>query len=107
MRKRFRRWEYLGILKRQELICACGCDERLNSNEGYQFDHALPLHLGGEDALDNLRAVRDPCHKKKTKAESKGRAKVRRIKLSKGLTGKKPNKKDKFLQKMKQRERMP
>jgi len=88
------------------MICDCGCGERMEKGL-IQFDHELPLHLGGTDTLDNLRAVRTSCHKKKTIAEAKARGKVRRIQKSKGLTKKRPNKKEKMLQYFKTKSRMP
>ncbi len=62
-RRKFHRRVYLGILRRQRLICACGCGVKLIRAEGYQFDHHTALALGGADTPDNLRAVRVPCHK--------------------------------------------
>ena len=63
-RRRFPRRVYLGILRRQRLLCACGCGVKLTRKEGYQFDHHTALALGGADGPGNLRAVRVPCHKK-------------------------------------------
>ena len=65
-RRRFPRRIYLGILRRQQLVCACGCDVMLTRAEGYQFDHLTALALGGADGPLNLRALRTPCHKKKS-----------------------------------------
>ncbi len=63
-RRRFHRRIYLGILRQQALLCACGCHTKLSRQEGYQFDHITALALGGADRPDNLRAVRVPCHKR-------------------------------------------
>lgn len=65
-RRKFHRRVYLGILHRQKLRCACGCGEKLTRKEGYQFDHWTALALGGADGPLNLRALRTPCHKKKS-----------------------------------------
>ena len=63
-RRKFHRRVYLGILRRQKLICACGCGVKMTRKEGYQFDHHTALALGGADTPENLRAVRVPCHKR-------------------------------------------
>ena len=65
-RRKFHRRIYLGILRRQKLLCACGCGVKLTRAEGYQFDHHTALALSGADTPDNLRALRVPCHKKVT-----------------------------------------
>jgi hypothetical protein len=68
-RRKFHRYIYLGILRRQKLICACGCDIKMTRAEGYQFDHHTALALGGADTPENLRAVRTSCHKKISAAD--------------------------------------
>ena len=68
-RRKFHRRVYLGILRRQKLICACGCDVKLTTEEGYQFDHLTAFALFGPDAPDNLQALRVPCHKEKSAVE--------------------------------------
>ena len=68
-RRKFHRRVYLGILRRQKLICACGCGVKLSRKEGYQFDHHTAIALGGPDTPANLRAVRTPCHKIKSRAD--------------------------------------
>lgn len=105
-RKRFKKKIYLLILRTQKFICACGCGEKLKKGE-IDFDHHLPLHLGGKDTVDNLRAVRKECHKEKTTKESKVRAKIRRIKSSNGLKKRRLNKKEKLLSHLKDRDQLP
>ena len=70
-RRRFPRRVYLGILRRQKLLCACGCGVKLTRKEGYQFDHTRALALGGADETTNLRALRVRCHKIETRADVK------------------------------------
>ena len=77
-RRRFHRRVYLGILKQQHLLCACGCNVKFTRAEGYQFDHDASLGLGGKDSAENLRALRTPCHAKKTRIEAAMRAKADR-----------------------------
>lgn len=76
-RKRFHRRIYWQILRRQKARCSA-CDGSLRS--GYQFDHVLPIWLGGADAPENLEALCVPCHRHKTALEAGQRAKVTRIK---------------------------
>ncbi len=78
-RKRFHRRVYLGILKRQHLHCACGCNEKFSRKEGYQFDHEHDLALGGPDTPENLQALRTPCHAKKSRKGAAARAKTKRL----------------------------
>lgn len=58
------------IVGRQNGICACGCSVKLGmAGERIEFDHEIALILGGANAEGNLRALRAPCHKVKTKAD--------------------------------------
>lgn len=41
-----------------------------------EYDHIVPLWLGGENRESNLQAVLDTAHKRKTQAEATVRAKV-------------------------------
>jgi len=42
-------------------------------------DHILPLWSGGSNANDNLEGLCSDCHKQKTAAEAKARAKAKRL----------------------------
>lgn len=43
----------------------CGvCDELLDAT--FDLDHKIPLHLGGEDTVENLQALHSSCHRQKT-----------------------------------------
>lgn len=58
------------IVERQAGICACGCGVKLGlAGERIEFDHTQALILGGANAETNLRALRSPCHKPKTRAD--------------------------------------
>ena len=81
-RRKFPRRVYLGILRWQQLRCACGCGVKLTRKEGYQFDHGASLGLGGLDSPDNLHALRTLCHAKKTRCEATMRAKADRMRLA-------------------------
>lgn len=58
------------IILAQDGICACGCGVKLGlAGEAIEFDHAQALILGGENREANLRALRRPCHRAKTRAD--------------------------------------
>ncbi len=53
------------ILERQAWTCGCGrgCDLR---GQAVEYDHMIPLALGGADSLENIQALLYECHKAKT-----------------------------------------
>lgn len=54
------------------------CDCKLGPD--FEADHIISLFLGGADAIENLEALCYDCHRtKKTPADAKAHAKVRRI----------------------------
>lgn len=58
------------IVQRQNGICGCGCGVKLGMcGEGIEYDHTDALINGGENRESNLRALRSPCHKSKTRAD--------------------------------------
>ena len=58
------------IIKRQDGICGCGCGVKLGlAGELIEFDHEQALILGGANDENNLRALRKPCHRAKTKRD--------------------------------------
>lgn len=58
------------IIMAQDGICACGCGVKLGAaGEAIEFDHETALILGGENREANLRALRRPCHKSKTRED--------------------------------------
>lgn len=63
------------VIKGQDGICKRSyCDA-----PAVDVDHILPLWSGGSNANDNLEALCVDCHKQKTVAEAKARAKATRI----------------------------
>lgn len=59
------------ILYRDGWLCQCDeCKERKIPLVASEVDHITPLHKGGTNDWDNLRAIAKACHKKKTQAES-------------------------------------
>jgi len=63
------------VVKRQSGRCYL-CDELLLGK--VEYDHEIPLALGGEDSIDNLRAIHPECHKDKTRLDSWSIAKAKR-----------------------------
>jgi 5-methylcytosine-specific restriction endonuclease McrA len=63
------------VIDRQGGVCKRSyCDA-----PAVDVDHVLPLWSGGTNANDNLEALCVDCHKQKTAAEAKARAKAKRI----------------------------
>jgi HNH endonuclease len=55
------------VAANQKWTCA-GCNQLLD--ETYEVDHHIPLHKGGSNEKENLRALCRNCHGKKTYGES-------------------------------------
>ena len=56
-------------LVRADGVCECGCGQPFNYDHPKErpcFDHDLPDFLGGENDLENCKAVRVSCHQIKT-----------------------------------------
>lgn len=66
----------LRILDRQDRKCAITGKE-FTAKEKPQFDHIVPLWLGGKNRESNLQAILGEPHKRKTKAEATVRGKVK------------------------------
>ena len=89
---------YASIIARQQQRCACGCKEPLGDDpRAFDFDHILPLWLGGKDEPENLQALKPKHHTPKTSREAGQRAKIERIKDRDGLHKRKMSAKDKML----------
>lgn len=63
------------IVARQNDCCALS-GRPFTAKEKPQFDHKVPLWLGGENRESNLHAIHKQEHHAKTSAEAKVRAKV-------------------------------
>lgn len=77
------------IRERQRNRCAL-TDVPLVPGVKVQYDHIVPLWLGGENRESNLQAVTEAAHKNKTRAEATVRAKCNRTR-KKHLGIKKPS----------------
>lgn len=62
------------LVWRQNGVCP-GCDITAFT---WEFDHVIPLELGGSHSLDNLQALCPPCHKLKTREDLGRIAKAKR-----------------------------
>ena len=60
-------------LKRQKGKCTL-CGKLITSNDRPEIDHIKPISLGGKDTFDNLQAVHNYCHTKKSAYETTQRA---------------------------------
>lgn len=80
----------LRIVDRQGGRCVLTGIEFTPANKP-EFDHIVPLWLGGENRESNLQAITVDAHKRKTQAEATVRAKVNATR-KKHLLGKKPAK---------------
>jgi hypothetical protein len=67
-------WLKQKILESQE-NCCFACRRPV---EDVEFDHVIPLSLGGANSLDNWAALCSSCHAVKTKADLKRIAKAKR-----------------------------
>ena len=56
-------------LKRQKGKCTL-CGQLINTSDHPEVDHAIPTWAGGTDTFDNLQAVHDYCHTKKSAYEA-------------------------------------
>lgn len=68
------RWLKDEILLRQE-HCCLGCGQSLRYVE---YDHVIPLSLGGSNNLDNWAALCPACHRNKTREDLRRLAKAKR-----------------------------
>ena len=73
-RRRPTKWLKDKILALQGFACL-GCDTRLQDVE---FDHVIPLGIGGDNLPDNWAALCARCHRKKTVADIRIIAKAKR-----------------------------
>lgn len=59
------------VLARDCYLCQCeDCAKLFVPKEADEVDHIISLSQGGDDSLDNLRAINSDCHKAKTQKES-------------------------------------
>lgn len=59
--------------------CCVRCDRKTIGKLRPEFDHVVPLILGGKNAESNLQLLCNECHGAKTKLDVKLKAKVARV----------------------------
>jgi 5-methylcytosine-specific restriction protein A len=78
-RRKMTRQRAAKIFLREQGRCYV-CQKRLRVGvDKYQIEHPDPLCLGGSDNDDDLRVICDDCHKPKTAADAKTKAKRDRL----------------------------
>jgi 5-methylcytosine-specific restriction endonuclease McrA len=65
------------VLTRHNRKCAM-CQVEITPATGCEYDHHIPLSIGGEDTEANLRPVCVRCHRLKSKADTTRAAKTKR-----------------------------
>jgi 5-methylcytosine-specific restriction endonuclease McrA len=59
--------------------CSCGCGQKTGGANGLEWDHIIPLAMGGEDVIENLQPLTRMCHRAKTAKDRKRIAKANRM----------------------------
>ena len=60
-------------------LCECGCGVKIIAGDGPEYDHRIPVALGGDNSLENCLVKRRTCHKKKSIEQAPVIAKSKRI----------------------------
>ena len=55
------------------------CECKVGGAAGLDWDHIVPLELGGEDEIDNLQPLCKVCHKAKTRGDVQAIRKAERM----------------------------
>lgn len=77
-RRRFSATAYDARLEEFGKKCA-SCSMRTGGPAGLEWDHVIPLELGGDDELSNLQPLCRGCHRAKTRRDAGHIAKSRRM----------------------------
>lgn len=77
-RRRFSETAYERRLDEFNRCCAL-CGIKTGGAAGLEWDHVLPLKMGGDDELANLQPLCRGCHKTKTKRDQGHIAKAKRM----------------------------
>jgi 5-methylcytosine-specific restriction endonuclease McrA len=70
--------------------CCASCKRPIGGKLRPEYDHIIPLILGGKHAESNLQLLCNECHGLKTKLDVKIKAKVARIRKAR-VTERKPS----------------
>lgn len=63
-------------LQRDHYLCQ-PCERQGRVTPATQVDHIIPKAQDGTDDYDNLESICEPCHKRKTAQEARGRTRPR------------------------------
>ena len=77
MRRRFSAKALLAHLLTFDGRCV-DCGHKVGGSAGLEWDHEIPLALGGQDIIENLQPLCRPCHRAKTRADQGHIAKAKR-----------------------------
>jgi 5-methylcytosine-specific restriction endonuclease McrA len=77
-RRRFTAKAKLARLLEYAGKCACGCGQKIDQTTGCEWDHIVPLAIGGDDDLTNMQPLTARCHRAKTAGDAGTIAKTRR-----------------------------
>ena len=55
------------------------CECKVGGAAGLDWDHIIPLELGGDDEIENLQPLCKVCHKAKTRGDVKAIRKAERM----------------------------
>ena len=82
---------YLSVKDRLDILIAkphCAiCGFKLGKLDEVDFDHRIPLALGGTNEKENFQGLHKNCHKEKTRQDVKAISKANRIRKKRlGLT---------------------
>lgn len=77
-RRRFSETKLMARLLEFDGRCA-ECKAKIDMKNQPEWDHVIPLALGGTDTLDNLQPLCRPCHRAKTGTDKGHIAKAGRM----------------------------
>ena len=78
-------------ISRKSDDCCVRCSRKIGGKLRPEFDHAVPLILGGQNRESNLQLLCNECHGLKTKLDVKIKAKVARVRKKLVLRDNKPS----------------
>ena len=89
--------KYLSVKDRLDILvnkphCSV-CGHKLGSLDEIDWDHIIPLELGGTNEKENFQGLHKTCHKEKTRQDVKAISKARRIRNKRLGLKQKPKKK--------------
>lgn len=90
-RRRFSAKALLEKLIEHKGNCAV-CGFKTGGSAGLEWDHVIPLEMGGDDTLENLQPLCRPCHRAKTRQDAGHTAKAKRMQQREAGISRQPKK---------------